>query len=184
VIRFPPAILAAAALVAAAAVSTAAPRSAPRASRSQSNPDVYAGYSWTRAGEAGLHGWALAGSHPYRGDSLRLVVEASGHYGSFAGADLSQLSLMGGARYGLGDMGGVSPFAEVLLGLDRTSLSAAGISASDSDLALAVGGGADYALGARWSVRGLAHLRLVRGEGSLDADPRLSLGVVYRLRRQ
>jgi hypothetical protein len=52
-------------------------------------PDIFVGYTWTKAGEAGLNGWNLAGGYPL-GRSLRVVVDLAGHYGSFAQADLSQ----------------------------------------------------------------------------------------------
>jgi hypothetical protein len=57
------------------------------------------------------------------------------------------------------------------------------VSDADADWGLAFGGGADYRLGDRWAARGLVHLRLLRGEGTLDTDPRLAVGVVYRLGR-
>ncbi len=64
----------------------------------ESGPDVFAGYSYTRAGDANLNGWELSGSLPYR-RRLRLAVDLSGHYGSFGGADLKQPAL-GGPRTG------------------------------------------------------------------------------------
>src|SRR3990172_9789395 len=60
-------------------------------------PDVFLGYSYTHAGEASLHGWELSGSYPV-GSSLRLVADLSGHYGSFAQADLTQATFLLGAR--------------------------------------------------------------------------------------
>ena len=71
---------------------------------------------------------------------------------------------------------------ETLLGFARTGASATGASASDTDWGVAIGGGLDHSLGVRWSIRGLAQLRLIRGEGTVDTDPRLSIGFVYRLR--
>lgn len=175
-------VLGLATTLAGAAPRRAAPaKSAPVAPSS----DVFGGYSYTHAGEAGLHGWGLSGSYRLRG-ALSLVADLSGHYGSFAGANLSQLGLMAGARWS-GQAGRLRPFAEGLLGGVRTSASidVAGTSVSDADTdwGLAFGGGADYPLGERWAVRGLVHLRLLRGEGTWDTDPRFSVGAVYRLRR-
>jgi Outer membrane protein beta-barrel domain len=147
--------------------------------------DLSGGYSYTHAGEANLHGWGLSASHAIRG-SLRLLADVSGHYGSFAGADLSQLGLLAGVRYGWGT-GRFRPFADVLLGGVRTSVSVgageAAVSEADTDWGVAFGGGADYGLSDRWALRGLFHLRLLKGEGAWDSDPRLSIGVAYRLGR-
>jgi opacity protein-like surface antigen len=147
--------------------------------------DLFGGYSYTHAGEANLHGWGLSASHPIRGP-LRLLADVSGHYGSFAGADLGQLGVLAGARYGWGE-GRLRPFADALLGGVRTSVEvgAGETSASDADTdwGVAFGGGVDYGLSHRWAVRGLFHLRLLNGEGTWDTDPRLSIGVTYRLGR-
>jgi len=175
------------ALGSAAPLAGAAPRRATPAKADPAAPssDLFAGYSYTHAGEASLHGWGLSGSYRLR-DALSLVADLSGHYGSFAGADLGQLGFMAGARW-TGRAGRLRPFAEGLLGAVRTStsLQGTGISASDADTdwGLAFGGGADYPVSERWAVRALLHLRLLRGEGTLDTDPRLSVGAVYRLRR-
>lgn len=169
-------------LMATATVAGAAPRRVPRAkpAASRPGPDLFGGYSYAHAGQARLNGWALAGTYPLRGD-LRLVADLAGHFGSFAGADLSQLSLMAGARW-TWRKHSVSPFAEGLLGVVRsnTTVPSASLSESATDGALAIGGGVDYRLAARWAARGLVQLRFVRGHGTWDADPRISLGVVYR----
>jgi hypothetical protein len=176
--RIPPVFAVAVALVAAATVSAAAPRTR-SSSAGDGAPDVYGGYSWTHAGEARLHGWTLAGSYPF--SDLRFVAELGGHYGSFAGADLSQYSLMAGVRGVFRRDWPVRPFAETLVGPVRTSASVAGQSSGDTDWGLAFGAGGDYAVDDRWALRGLVQLRLIRGEGSTDKDPRISVGVVYRL---
>jgi opacity protein-like surface antigen len=92
--------------------------------------------------------------------ALGLVADLSGHYGSFADARLSQLAFMAGARW-TWRTGRVRPFAEGLLGgtHSSTSLDVDGGSASDAGTlwGLALGGGADYPLGRRWAVRGLAY---------------------------
>ena len=179
--------LSAVALTLAAALAGAAPSRPPAAKPASQGPraDLFAGYSYTHAGEASLHGWGLSGSFPLR-DSLSLVVDLSGHYGPFAGADLGQLAFMAGARW-TWRSGRLRPFAEGLFGGARTSASVevagASVSDADTDWGLAFGGGADYRLGDRWAARGLVHLRLLRGEGALDTDPRLAVGVVYRLGR-
>jgi hypothetical protein len=71
----------------------------------------------------------------------------------------------------------------VLLGLVRTSQSVesgdATVTDSDSDFGVALGGGLDFGLSERWSIRGLFHLRLVSGEGNWDSDPRFAVGFTY-----
>ena len=165
----------------------AAPRRAAPAGSATAAPaaDLFGGYSYTHAGEASLHGWGLSGAYRLRGP-LSLVADLTGHYGSFAGADLSQLGFMAGARW-TWHAWRLRPFAEGLLGGARTSTSlevaGASVSDADTDWGLALGGGADFPLNDRWAVRALVHLRLLSGEGALDTDPRLSVGAVYRLGR-
>jgi hypothetical protein len=168
------------------ALAGAAPRQAGPAAP-EARPDLYGGYSHTKAGAAALDGWGLAGSLPFRG-SLSFVLDVSGHYGSFAGADLGQLAFMGGARWSWRPVfAGLRPFAEGLVGGARTStrvdVADGTLHEADVDWGVALGGGLDYRLGARWSVRGLFHLRLLRGEGATDTDPRFSVGAVYRFGR-
>jgi hypothetical protein len=121
------------------------------------------------------------GSYPLPG-RLRLVVDLTGHYGSFATAELSQTALMSGVR-GVWSWHRLSPFAEGLLGFARTGISASGLHDADTDWGPAFGVGVDYPLSRRWSARGLAQLRLLHGEGAWDTDPRFSLGAVYRFGR-
>jgi hypothetical protein len=174
------------ALALAAALAGAAPQSAAPARTPGPGVNLFGGYSYTHAGEAGLHGWSLVGCHPVRG-ALSFVVDVSGHSGSFAGADLGQLAFMGGVRWSLRPVGRLRPFAEGLLGAVRTSVgveTAGGpVRDADVDWGLALGGGLDYRLSGRWSARGLVQLRFLRGEGATDKDPRFSVGAVYRLKR-
>lgn len=178
----------AAALALSAALAGAAPqRAVPARSRApEPGPDLFGGYSYTHAGEASLHGWSLVGSHPFRG-AWSFVADLSGHYGSFAGADLGQLAFMGGVRRSWRADRRLRPFAEGLIGAARTSTSVAtaggSVSDADVDWGLALGGGLDYRLNDRWSARALAQLRLLHGEGATDEDPRLSVGAVYMFGR-
>jgi opacity protein-like surface antigen len=160
----------------------AAPRT-PATASTAARPaaDLYAGYSYTHAGEASLNGWGIDGSYPLT-PRLRLVADLTGHYGSFAGVALSQTALMAGARH-TWEVGGLRPFAEALLGVARTSSSFESLRDADTDWGFAIGGGADYPLSRRLALRALLHLRLLEGEGSWDADPRVSVGAAYRFGR-
>ena len=150
-----------------------------------SGPDVFGGYSYTHAGDATLNGWELTGAIPFRG-RLRLAADLSGHYGSFAGANLKQLSVLAGPRMGW-HFGRLSPFAQVLVGAVRGStrveLPDATLSDSHTHLGTTLGGGADYRLSRRWAVRAQVELLFLRADGAWDADPRLALGAVYRFAR-
>jgi hypothetical protein len=148
---------------------------------SQEAPDLFAGYSLVRAGEAKLNGWHLSASYPsWR--SLSLVADLSGHYGDFAGADLSQLEVLVGARR-YWRWNGFRPLAEFLVGGTRHKASFAApdgvISSSGTDLTIALGVGADYRVTGAWSARAAFDLLLVRG-GGWESDPRMSIGAVYR----
>jgi len=167
----------------AASLAGAAPKKA--APATPPAPDVFLGYSYTKAGDASLNGIGLQGTFPV-GDTFRIVLDLSGHDGTFAGADFDQIGLMAGGRWSP-LRSRVRPFAEGLVGLVRTSQSIeaadVSVSDSDSDFGVALGGGLDFGLSERWSLRGLFQLRLVSGEGNWDADPRFAAGFVYRLGR-
>jgi len=170
-------------LIPALGTAGGASRRSPSTSTTSLRPDVFLGYTYTQAGEANLHGWQLTGSYPL-GTSLRLVADLSGHYGSFAQADLSQLTLLAGARW-VWAKGRLVPFAEALLGGVRAKVSVAlldgSVSDSDTDWGAAFGGGVDYRFSSQWAARARLDLLVLRAEGAWGSDPRISLGVVYRL---
>jgi opacity protein-like surface antigen len=151
------------------------------AAKSPERADVFGGYSFVRAGSAHLNGWQVSASLPFR-RSLSLVGDLSGHYGSFAGADLSQTELMVGARR-YWHRHRIRPFAELLAGGVRHKASiVAGdttLSSTGTDLGVSPGVGADYRLTRSWAARAAFDLLLVHG-GGWETDPRLSVGAVYR----
>jgi outer membrane protein with beta-barrel domain len=176
--------------VAAAAQAKGKARAAGRPpSTTRQGPDVFGGFSYTHAGQANLGGWHLSGAVPFHGrlfgGSLRLAADLSGHYGSFAGADLSQLTFLAGPRLTWRGQRW-SPFAQVLAGGARTGTSITtpqALSDSTTSWGGAFGAGADYQLTQRWAARAQADLLLLHGQGVWDTNPRLSLGAVYRLGR-
>lgn len=151
------------------------------ATTSVHRPDVFGGYSYLKGGEANMHGWLVAGSRPFR-RSLRLVADLSGHYGSFAGADLSQLTFLAGVRYSPSRRGAFAPFGQALLGGARakTTVAAAAVSSSNMSWGGGLGAGFDYGLSRRWAARAQADALILRSGGTTDTDPRISLGAVYR----
>jgi len=170
-------------LIPALGTAGGASRRPPPPSATAPRPDLFLGYTYTHAGEADLHGLQLAGSYPL-GNSLRLVADLSGHYGSFAQADLSQLTFLTGARW-VWAKRRLVPFVEALLGGARTKLSVelpdGSVGDSDTDWGVAFGGGVDYRFSSQWAARAQLDLLVLRTEGAWESDPRISLGVVYRL---
>jgi len=148
-------------------------------------PDLFGGFSYTHAGQANLKGWHVSGAVPFGGrlfgGSLRLAADLSGHYGSFAGADLSQLTFLAGPRLNWRGHR-LSPFAQVLAGgaRTRTSITTPALSASTTSWGGSFGAGADYRLTPRWAARAQGEVLLLHGQGVWDTNPRLSLGAVYR----
>ena len=175
--------------VAAAAQPRVKPKSGGRSTSTtptRQGPDVFGGFSYTHAGQANLEGWHLSGAVPFGGrlfgGSLRLAADLSGHYGSFGGADLTQLTFLAGPRLSWKGHR-LSPFAQVLAGGARTRTSITTpqvLSASTTSWGGAFGAGADYRLNQRWAARAQADLLLLHGQGVWDTNPRLSLGAVYR----
>lgn len=165
------------------------PRSRPAratATAPKDSPDLFVGYSYLSAGEAGLHGLEITGTHPFR-RRWQLVADVSYHSGDFAGADLGQLNLFGGLRRGWSTAGRLRPYAQAMAGIVRHKTSVAAfdgtLSVSGTDPALVPGGGLDWRVNKRWGARVGMDFLLLRAEGDWDLDPRLSAGAVYRFGR-
>jgi hypothetical protein len=181
--------LVAGAPVFAAAPAKAKPKTKPAAkampaATPREQADVFGGYSFIQAGAANLNGGHVSASFPsWR--SLSLVGDVAGHFGAFAGADLSQVELLVGARR-YWRWNRFKPFAEVLVGGVRHKASLAGtdgpLSSSGTDLGVSPGFGADCRVTRSWSARAAFDLLLVHG-GGWEADPRVSVGAVYRFGR-
>jgi opacity protein-like surface antigen len=163
--------------------ASAAARARPGLWPGTTSPELSAGYSFLRAGEANLHGvGASASFHFWR--STRLIADLSFHTGSFAGADLQQVNFMGGLRRVFRDDERWQPFAQVLLGGARsTSKFADVLDSSQTRWGGALGAGIDYRLSDRWAVRGQADYLVLHSSGRWDGDPRLSAGLAYRFVR-
>jgi hypothetical protein len=147
------------------------------------DPDLSASYSFLRAGEADLHGaGASASFHFWR--RTRLITDLGFHTGSFAGADLRQVTFMAGLRRVFRDDERWQPFGQVLLGGARsTSKFADVLSSSQTSGGGALGAGIDYRLSSRWAARGQADYLVLHSSGGWDGDPRVSVGLAYRFAR-
>jgi opacity protein-like surface antigen len=159
------------------------PRPRPAAPARETGTDVSASYSHLSAGEAGLNGADVSASFPFR-RAWRLAADLSVHSGSFAGADLTQTTLMGGLRRVVRPGRRWQPFGQALLGGSRASSSFASVDgslhSSQTSWGGALGVGVDYRLTPRWAVRGQGDYLLLHSSAGWDADPRLSVGVAYR----
>ncbi len=156
----------------------------------QDRGEVFGGYSYVRTeGDANLHGWI--GEVAFRlSPKLDFVADFSGHYTSvdvpgIGGADADLHNFLFGIRYGGSREGGVRPFVHGLLGFSRTSGSTNvfgfSVSASDTGLGLALGGGFEVPMGELLSIRAVqADYLLLRSEGDSASNARLSAGVVAR----
>jgi opacity protein-like surface antigen len=145
------------------------------------------GYSYGRTEGTSLHGWTASLAFPLGGGSLSLVAEATGQYGELDGGTSSRrLSFLGGPRFTFGS-GSARPFVHVLAGAVRTSgvvtVGPVSISLSSTDFGGAAGGGVDFRLADRWSLRVQADYLAVRAEGETQGDPRASVAAVWKLGR-
>jgi hypothetical protein len=146
--------------------------------REKNRPELFAGFSHSHSGSAGLNGWVVSGSIPY-GHRLELFADLSHHSGSFAGADLGQLTFLGGIGR-TWYLRKFRPFGRVLLGIVRDNTTVGNLSDSASHLAFGGGGGVTYPFSSHWGIRGQLDLLFSHGNGSWDTSPRLGLGADYR----
>jgi hypothetical protein len=159
--------------------------------------EVFGGYSLLNTdleglpSRSGFHGWNGSGVYnvyPWLG----LEGDFGGHYrkdcSGAAGLTCMTLSVMGGPRITAYRSTNFSAFGHGLVGIGRLSTTLSGATLSWSELAWAVGGGADYALTPLLSVR-VGQFDYVRTDymnsigGTPQKNYRLSAGIVIRLGR-
>ena len=161
-------------------VSGASARRARPVVPSADDPDVSAAYSFLRSGEASLHGAGASLSFHFWRDT-RLVLDASYHTGSFAGADLRQVIFNGGLRRVFRDLDRWQPFVHVLAGGARSTTKVPDVlETSQTSWGGGAGIGSDYWLSDQWAVRAQADYLFLHSSGGWDGDPRLSIGFAYR----
>jgi opacity protein-like surface antigen len=149
--------------------------------------EVFGGYSYLRfpAGANGinLNGWN--GAMQYNASrSIGFKADVSGHYGTPSGS-LNSYSFMFGPVISSRVEGspGFTPFLHGLVGVNRISTSAAGVSGSDSAFAMAFGGGLDVKAARRVSARLIQvdYLFTKHGTAMHQNNIRVSAGVVFQL---
>jgi hypothetical protein len=157
--------------------------------------DVFGGYSSLRLQGDDAPGGSLAVSWPVR-PSLAVVAEASGQLGLVRGEDLQEWALLGGPSFSPWRGHRLIPFVHVKAGLVRSRrqvdiLGVAigpggvcdGACPSEFGFAAEAGGGVDFRLSDRFSLRIQGDYRLVRLESDSAGRLRLSAGLVLRARR-
>jgi hypothetical protein len=166
--------------------SRPAPRARPVAPPREAGTDVSASYSFLRSGDANLSGADVSASFRFR-RAWRLAADLSVHSGSFAGADLKQVNFMGGVRRVFRSGRRWQSFGQGLLGGAHSSSTFESVDGSLRSSQMSWGGalgvGADYRLSPRWALRGQGDYLLLHSGAGWDADPRLSVGIVYRFAR-
>ena len=159
--------------------------------------ELFGGYSFMNmdweglASRSGLHGWtgtAAINIYPWLG----VEGSATGNYQSnclgTSGLTCTILTFMGGPRITAYRGGGLSVFGHGLVGLGALSMNLSGSPLNWRDLAWSAGGGADYAVNERISIR-VGQVDYVRTQlfqslgGTHQNNLRVSAGVVFRLGR-
>jgi len=151
---------------------------------------IFGGYSYFRLdtqgtdSEANFHGWnaELQGNI---NEALGIVADFSGHYKSqdILGADVDSNvhNFLFGPRVTFRTER-FSPFVHALFGVARSKASALNFDVTDTNFAMALGGGIDYDVSENFAIRlAKADYLYVRGEDDGNSDNfRFSTGVVFR----
>jgi hypothetical protein len=152
--------------------------------------DLFGGYSYFNTEDLapGLdlsgHGWEAAGTY-YTNNWFGLTADFDGHYTNAFGVDVSDYNYLFGPTVAY-RQSKFTPFGHLLLGGSRVSvdlglLGPLGASATDNTFAMALGGGADWHLNERFSVRPVQlDYLMTRFGGNTQNNLRYSVGVVLR----
>jgi opacity protein-like surface antigen len=157
--------------------------------------EAFGGYSYLRtdwetlAPRSGIHGWngsAAFNLNPWLGVEGGLSENYQHNCLGASGLNCTILTVMGGPKVTLHRTTNLTAFAHGLVGLGTLSMSVTGAPLTWRDLAWAVGGGADYAVTNRISVR-VGQVDYLRTQlfqslgGTHQNDIRVSAGVVLRI---
>lgn len=143
--------------------------------------EVFGGYSYVRAEQGvNLNGWnaSVAGNITrYFG----VVGDVSGHYANGSFLDGNSYTFLGGPQFSF-RTSRLTPFAHALFGVSRVStglgLFGFNLGASQSDLAMAFGGGLDLNLSDRFAIRAIqADYFPVRSGGTFLNNFRLPFSI-------
>jgi hypothetical protein len=150
-------------------------------------------YSYVRANAANSGGgYNLNGgsaSFAYNFSDRFALVADGGIYrfgGLPSGIDSTMDTYLFGPRYTFRKVSRLTPFAEALLGGGRLNASSGGISAGENGFSMAIGGGLDWPLRRRFSIRLveadylLTRFDRVTGASATQNNVRISAGLVFR----
>jgi hypothetical protein len=130
-------------------------------------------FSWNRSL---LAGWSVTLTQRIKGN-INMVGEASAGYGHTTnGFSIERYVFLGGVKV-IGGEGQVRPFFQILGGLSRQG----GDVGVLNGIALQPGGGADFYLNDRWTLRAQGDFRFIYEENAFRMAYRATGGVVFFL---
>jgi opacity protein-like surface antigen len=158
--------------------------------------DVFAGYSYVRANPAtsssdsfSLNGGTASVAYNFN-NWLSGVADFGGYHttnGLASGLDGTLSTYLFGPRVSYRRFGRVTPFGEVLFGVAHTGASLLNTTNSQNAFAMTVGGGVDYRVSSRFSIRPLKVDYLLTRFNELNTinaqnqnNLRVSTGIVFR----
>jgi len=147
--------------------------------------EIFGGYQYIRLNPGGGNCQGGAGSVA---GNLNHWFGVVGDFGACkvtgqpSGSSAHLVNYLFGPKLTYRSRGRLSPFAQVLFGGERVSVSASGLgSTSDSSFAMAFGGGADYEMTNHVAIRLIqAEYLYTKFGGTHQNNGRISAGIVYR----
>jgi peptidoglycan-associated lipoprotein len=155
--------------------------------QSATGGEIFAGYQYLHAstGISGvdsftLQGWNAAASG-YFTRNLGVTADFSGNYGTPSGVTAKLYTFMFGPSVRFPNSSRITPFGRALFGGGRTTLSASGLSGSETDFTWAAGGGFDVGVTKHVGVRlAQADFLQTRIAGQSQNHFRYSAGLVLK----
>ena len=160
---------------------------APGALAQDPRGDLFAGYALVRSDGANLHGGEVSLAY-HLSRLVGLVLDLDAHRHTAQSVRHTTAAVLAGPRLTFHAGGGVTAFLHALVGAvrdeDSVSVFGAGISAKETSLGGAAGGGLDLGRG-RFGARVQADYRVARrsaegGGRETKGDPRIAAGLVLR----
>lgn len=153
-----------------------------------SKVEVFGGYSLLRSESENFHGWKTAvGFNVNRW--LAITVDADGHYFSESTSagklKKSEYSLTVGPHFTLRNKSRIVPFAYATTGAVWEKESISGIGETKTGFAFETGGGFDWELSKKVSIRVIdISASITRIDGRTTTKPKFSTGLVFQIGRR
>jgi opacity protein-like surface antigen len=143
--------------------------------------EFFGGYQYSHLeGGINANGFALSGTGNFN-NYFGITADLGSSFTTQSGVSIHNYTYTFGPQLALRANKGFTPFVHVLLGGDRITGSASGVSASTNGFALLAGGGADFNFGQHMAFRGAADWMNVRSNGtSSSKNIRMLTGIVFR----